>query len=298
LAMLGCPTTIEHVASANRKYGAAPNAMKTLAAAKAAAEESVSTGLYVTWLPHPSSTLGPSAAAEIKSGTGQCCRVGSFSICKCGHSLKQHKQTQNPKSSGCIKPPSCLVCRSCSGFNYSPFFPEECGQWWLARRKDFNVEEWRERVRKSPNEYSCVGCEVLVSDHETIFESRRSRADRGAVVDADYFPLHDMPDILSDLRNDSQKRVPRVRNPSRALPATAGPCDGTAPPRSTPHVPVVSDAISATASSPTNQTGKESSNLVIPGMYSNHRVSTGNITTTQSSLRTNVRTSGGMSKYK
>ena len=44
-------------------------------------------------------------------------------------------------------------------------------------------------MRLSPQDYVCIGCEVTVAEHETVFESRAGRLLRGAAVDAAYIPL-------------------------------------------------------------------------------------------------------------
>ena len=48
-----------------------------------------------------------------------------------------------------------------------------------------------QRVRETPSEYCCIGCEQKVSDHETLFENRSTRISRGAAVDEAYMPLSD-----------------------------------------------------------------------------------------------------------
>ena len=65
------------------------------------------------------------------------------SSCLCGHKLSDHKAV-NPRSKGFIIPPKCSKkgC-SCFHFNYAPERPEETGQWWLPRRKDFDVKSWQ-----------------------------------------------------------------------------------------------------------------------------------------------------------
>lgn len=141
--MIGTPTTVGSIERAIIEHGASSSAGATLRAEIDAANESIVTGLYVTWGPHPSCTLGPSAADEIRNGTGQCCRVGSASVCMCGHSLENHKPVIPSKSGGYTKPPSCLKCKRCVGYQYVPARPEECGQWWLSRRSGFNLLDWR-----------------------------------------------------------------------------------------------------------------------------------------------------------
>ena len=73
-----------------------------------------------------------------------------------------------------------------------------------------------------PSEYACIGCDVSVAEHETIFETRVSRLTRGAKVDDDYIPLSDMVNIResalmgqggSSSRN--QQPMQPVNNPIR-----------------------------------------------------------------------------------
>ena len=54
---------------------------------------------------------------------------------------------------------------------------------------------WRTRVRNSPHEYCCIGCDQKISDHETIFETRAMRYERGAAVDEAYMPLAEHPQL-------------------------------------------------------------------------------------------------------
>jgi hypothetical protein len=107
-----------------------------------AAEETVSTGLYISWIPHYSCVFTSDVADEIRDGKGQCSRVGSSSVCLCGHLLLHHNPAKVPKSSGYVKPPTCKNCR-CQGFSYCPTRPEETGQVWLLHRKDFNINTWQ-----------------------------------------------------------------------------------------------------------------------------------------------------------
>lgn len=61
----------------------------------------------------------------------------------CGHPLKGHNPVNVSKKGGYIRPPTCRQhgCH-CKGFAYCPIRPEECGQWWLPRRRDFDIETW------------------------------------------------------------------------------------------------------------------------------------------------------------
>lgn len=136
------PTDVRTLAGAIVQHGPAPNARMNLQLETQAADEAIQTGVYVSWMPNPNCILEPSAADEIKNGTGQCCHVGTHSFCRCGHQLSSHKLSAKLKT-GYNKPPPCSSCKRCNGFEYTPHFPEECGQWWLSRRPDFNIADWR-----------------------------------------------------------------------------------------------------------------------------------------------------------
>ncbi len=179
-----------------------------------AANESIESGLYIIWVPTPSCILGPTAADEIRNGTGQCSRVGQHSTCICGHLLQSHKQVVPSKSGGYNKPPTCLNCKKCKGFNYSPSYPEEVGQIWLKSRNQFDINLWRQRVREKPHEYACIGCEQAVSNHETIFETRNARTRRGAKVDNAYIPERTLPAASSTLASTTLASAAATERPT------------------------------------------------------------------------------------
>lgn len=54
-------------------------------------------------------------------------------------------------------------------------------------------------MREKPEEYACIGCDLKVSDHETLFETRKQRAERGALVDERYVPLQDCPELQQEV---------------------------------------------------------------------------------------------------
>lgn len=135
--------TEQEIESNIAKHGVTPGASAMMKAEAAAANESILSGLYITWSPHPSCILTTSAYEGIANGTSQCCRVSSHSLCLCGHRLAAHHNVKVPKLSSYIPPPRCRDC-PCTGFLYCPSRPEECGQWWLPRRKEFTIPEWQE----------------------------------------------------------------------------------------------------------------------------------------------------------
>ncbi len=187
--------TVENISEAVNIHGAAPGGVACLRGEEEAAQESLENGLYITWGPKEDCfrlIREDSVREKYEGGREQCCRVGSLSVCLCGHKLIDHKEVH--KKSSFIRPPKCNKsgCR-CFGFNYMPSRPEECGQWWLPRRKDFDLKAWRrvsttayslffhslQRVQSNPEEYACIGCDLKITDHETMFETRQQRLSRG-----------------------------------------------------------------------------------------------------------------------
>jgi len=94
--------------------------------------------------------------------------------------------------------------------------PEEVGEWWMPRRKGFNVHKWsanckckcghREHnpVTRRCNQcgcggfqsaYRCVACDQSQEEHETVFETEDERRRDGRPCGADFFPLAANPAI-------------------------------------------------------------------------------------------------------
>lgn len=138
------PTTREGIEEAQKKHGSAVGGRACMQNENEAATESIESGIYVTWIPMDGA-LASSASDELKDGTGQCCRVRQEASCLCGHTLSNHAPVPHSKKATFIKPPKCTAPRcGCRCYNYVPDRPEECGQWWLPRRKDFKITEWRQ----------------------------------------------------------------------------------------------------------------------------------------------------------
>lgn len=129
--------SFNQIESAVSSFGPAPGGQFCIVKETLAASESIESGIYISWMPHPSCKISAECSNEIRNRTGQCCRIGNSAVCICGHSLSNHERLKYKLNSfSYIKPPKCEKCR-CAGFNYCPTRPEECGQWWLPRRKDF-----------------------------------------------------------------------------------------------------------------------------------------------------------------
>ncbi|CAJ1350110.1 unnamed protein product [Effrenium voratum] len=71
-----------------------------------------------------------------------CGRIGPMSRCFCGHDYGAHAWSKGRKELR----PACSSCH-CKGFRYMPRRPEEIGEWWLPRRKGFDVRIWRAKCK-------------------------------------------------------------------------------------------------------------------------------------------------------
>lgn len=53
------------------------------------------------------------------------------------------------------------------------------------------------RVQAHPEDYACIGCNLKLDDHETVWETRDDRLLRHAAVDTSYLPLEDYRAMLA-----------------------------------------------------------------------------------------------------
>lgn len=165
------------------------------------AKEAEQSGIYVTW--------------RSDAATEDCFRVGSQSRCFCGHSFANHENKLGKKK----LVTSCKNC-DCKAFRFIPRRPEEVGQWWLPRRKGFNVNTWRamckckhtheeHKATQPPkctkcacysfqSDFCCIGCDKMFEDHETLYETEQERARMGKPVRRDYYPLASNPQIQQE----------------------------------------------------------------------------------------------------
>ena len=113
------PQSKEELEQAAHDYGIAPGGRAMILAEIEAADQSITSGIYIVWRTQKTGESSSGVRAE-----GQCCRIGQKSRCFCGHALHDHKQIKqgNPQA------PACSLCK-CRRFNYMPMRPEECGMW-------------------------------------------------------------------------------------------------------------------------------------------------------------------------
>lgn len=157
-------------------------------------------------------------AASMLSGSNDdfCTRVGYRSRCFCGHNLADHS-IPDPASmrGGSSEGSQGTSCEStgcgCQRYRYVPNCPEEIGEGWLSRRRDWDPRKWSAKCRCGHGAFShdparltcrecrscagfashflCVVCDQPWEAHVTVFEGEAARRSAGRAVREDYFPL-------------------------------------------------------------------------------------------------------------
>ena len=202
-----------------------------------AAMEAIESGVYIGW--------------RCLGNDFDCIRVSLESRCFCGHALSSHdsyQETGKEKlkclSGGC----------SCKQFAFIPSRPEEIGEWWLQKRRGFDVTSWRAKCRckhdheqHNPNSnrkckikscscfafdsnFLCAACDKHWEEHETCFDVLASRQQKGLPYGEEYLPFHELPQlrniVLTGNEDDNSKydaltsgpyAIPRQRPTQLAL---------------------------------------------------------------------------------
>lgn len=180
------------------QHGIAQGPQKLMDMEEEAATLAISTGIYVTY------------RTTKHNRADDCTRVGPKSLCFCGHTYKHHMNSRNNR-----KPCDNKKCK-CKGYAFIPQRPEECGDWWLTRRRGFNVNNWKAKCkcgcahdRHDPHlkhcrdcgcgmfnsNFLCIACDGHWHDHETLWENERERRDAKRSVGHAFKPLASTPGI-------------------------------------------------------------------------------------------------------
>ena len=105
------------------RFGPAPGGYDMMRREREAAQGAMASGIYGVW--------------RSTTTNNDCGRIGASSRCFCGAPFSEHRS----------KYPHSCVARLCERFRYIPQRPEEVGEWWLPRRKGFDVRKWRAKCR-------------------------------------------------------------------------------------------------------------------------------------------------------
>jgi len=186
-------TDKQSIRSAVSQFGPAPGALFLLNLEKEAAEQAIQTGLYIVWR-HPNSQQ-------------DCTRVGPNSKCFCGHLFQNHNISKRTNP--------CTSCH-CNRYRFIPQRPEEVGEWWLPRRKEFDIRTYRVKCRcrhtheehdprtescrmcscfRFESNFLCLVCDKHWEEHETLYEDESERRMAGRTTGGDFMPLARDQDI-------------------------------------------------------------------------------------------------------
>jgi len=166
-----------------------------------AAIKALKTGVYVGW--------------RIPGQTWDCIRVNEHSFCFCGHKLYEHRPYENQKSRcGCMM----QGCK-CNLYRFIPSRPEDVGEFWLQRRRDFDPSKWRAKCRckhphtqhsetgmlgckangcscrKFDSNFLCAACDKHWEEHETFFDTDSMRKEQGLPYGKEYLPFAELPSL-------------------------------------------------------------------------------------------------------
>ena len=167
-----------------------------------AAIYAIESGIYIGW--------------RCPENDFDCIRVSMESRCFCGHALNQHESFEKKRTTSL----RCLLdgCR-CKMFAFVPSRPQEIGEWWLQKRKGFDMASWRAKCRckhdhdqHNPNSnrkcnvkgcfclafnsnFLCAACDKHWEDHDTCFDDVASRQEKGLPYGEDYIPFNELPQL-------------------------------------------------------------------------------------------------------
>ena len=167
-----------------------------------AAIQAIKSGIYIGW--------------RCPGNDFDCIRVSMESRCFCGHVLNQHESFEKKRTTSL----KCLLngC-GCKQFAFVPSRPQEIGEWWLPKRRGFDVASWRAKCRckhdhdqHKPNSnrkcnvkgclcfafssnFLCAACDKHWEEHDTCFDDLASRQEKGLPYGEDYIPFNELPQL-------------------------------------------------------------------------------------------------------
>lgn len=216
----------------------APRLKKLFDPETEAALEAQKTGIYIGW-----------RCPEFKH---DCQRVNKMSKCFCGHLLGEHAQ-YTAKS---IRVKCAQGGCKCQAFVWIPSRPEDVGEFWHQRRRDFDPSTWRAKCRcKHTHEehdaagsrrcksrgcscghfnsnFLCAACDKHWENHETFFESEQDRVEKGLPYGEMYLPFAEMPDLRNIAltgREDDDSQYLALTQGEGSIPRNSQPVGNNAP---------------------------------------------------------------------
>ena len=169
------------------------------------AQEAIESGIYVNW-----STISQGGKSV------DCFRIGSNSMCICGHGFPCHDKILNKKKFS----NKCNKCK-CKGFKYIPVYPEEIGEYWIPFQKNFSYQTYKVKCKckhtwnehdgsgyynckkcgcgEFNSAFCCAVCNKFWQDHEMSWETEDERRMNGKPVREDFIPFNEMPEMYDAL---------------------------------------------------------------------------------------------------
>lgn len=174
------------------------------------AKEALECGIYVTW-----------TSKNSKGEVVDCFRIGSKSMCICGHPFSNHEKVlkKNKLAS------KCLTCK-CQAYNFIPQLPEEIGEYWIPYQKNFNYMTWKAKCKchhawdehsaekflrclkcncfSFNSNFCCVVCNKFWQDHEMLYELEHERYMNKKAIGVDFLPFSEMTEMQDLLYKNKQ----------------------------------------------------------------------------------------------
>lgn len=215
------------VARAMNREEFAPRVKKLFDPEREAALDAIHSGIYIGW--------------RCPSFKWDCIRVSKNSKCFCSHLLEEHGQ-YNGQS---VRVPCKVETCTCKAFAFVPSRPEDVGEFWLQRRRNFDPSTWRAKCKcKHTHEehdptglrrcqvrgcgcsqfwsnFLCAACDKHWEEHETVFETESMRREAGVPFGKAYLPFYEHPqlrDVVLTGREDDDSQYKALMSGPFAIP--------------------------------------------------------------------------------
>jgi len=211
------PKTPDAVLAGLTQHGAAVGAKKMMMWEFKHAREAIKSGIYVT--------------LYNDDRKHECARLGKLSRCFCNHLYGKHN-LQVKKGGRFGKNPCGEEGCKCEHYKYMYRRPEEIGQYFLTRRKGFDVTQWRPICRckhphavhdpvrtkckecncsKFVSNFACLSCDGKWEEHITLYEDEELRKELEKAVGDAFYPLADVPEIQKEFLRQVEEEAAKKK---------------------------------------------------------------------------------------
>ncbi|XP_059497616.1 protein FAM221B-like [Stegostoma tigrinum] len=177
---------------------------------KEAALDALQTGIYIGW--------------RCPEYNWDCIRVGVKSKCFCGHLLAEHA-----RFTADVSVPCAVAGCQCRAYAFIPSRPEDVGEFWLRKRRNFDPSTWRAKCRCKHNHeehntggshsckfggcmcqsfdsnFLCAACDKHWEQHQTFFETEAHRKEAGLPYGEAYLPFAEMPKLRNAVLSGNEE---------------------------------------------------------------------------------------------